>query len=260
MNYIQILKKGENFLKKSKIKNPYLDTELILSKVVNRKREEILLNSNNKLKNTDITKFKNYLLRRYQKEPMAYILGYKHFWKHKFLINKSVLIPRPDTELVIEESLRYLPKDKSKKILDVGTGSGCIVVSLLKERPKCTATAIDISKNAKNVAKTFEAHGADYLCISSGGITTGLKIPIGPNYQVHLAKGVKDVVSVPVRTVGLITTAEQANNIIVNGEADLVALARAMLANPRWVWDASVILQQPIEVPPQYERSYNITK
>ena len=154
MNYIQILKKGSNFLKKSKIKNPHLDAELILSKVVNRKREEILLNTDNQLNNLDIIKFKNYLLRRNQKEPMAYILGYKHFWKHKFLTNKSVLIPRPDTEIIIEESLHYLPNNKAKKILDVGTGSGCIVVSLLKERPKCKATAIDISKKAINVAKT----------------------------------------------------------------------------------------------------------
>ena len=154
MNYNQILKEGENFLKKSNIKSPNLDTELILSKIINKKREEILLNSNNKLKNTDLIKFKSYLLRRYHKEPMAYILGYKHFWKYKFLINKSVLIPRPDTELVIEETLKYLPIENSKKILDVGTGSGCIVVSLLKERPKCIATAIDISKNAINVAKT----------------------------------------------------------------------------------------------------------
>ena len=154
MIYSEILKKGSNFLKKSKVKNPYLDTELILSKVTNKKREELLLNINNKLKNKDIIKFKNYLIRRYKKEPIAYILGYKHFWKHKFLINKSVLIPRPDTELIIEETLRHLPKDKSKKILDVGTGSGCIVISLLKERPKCIATAIDISKNAINIAKT----------------------------------------------------------------------------------------------------------
>ncbi len=154
MNYIEILKKGEIFLKKNNIKNSYLDTELILSKVINRKREDILLNSYNKLQTTDIKNFKNYLFRRYQKEPMAYILGYKHFWKHKFLTNKSVLIPRPDTELIIEETLKYLPKDKSKKILDIGTGSGCIVVSLLKERPKCIATAIDISKNAINVAKS----------------------------------------------------------------------------------------------------------
>ena len=154
MNYSQILKKGEDFLKKSKIKNPNLDTELILSKVINKKREEILLNTNNKLKIKDIIKFKNYLLRRHQKEPIAYILGYKYFWKHKFLTNKSVLIPRPDTELIIEESLNYLPIDKSKKILDIGTGSGCIVISLLKERPNCSATALDISIKALNVAKT----------------------------------------------------------------------------------------------------------
>ena len=154
MNYSQILKKGENFLKRRKIKNPFLDTELILSKVINKKREEIILNINNKLNNSDIIKFKNYLFRRSQNEPIAYILGYKHFWKDKFLTNKSVLIPRPDTELIIEEALKYLPNDKSKKILDIGTGSGCLIVSLIKERPKCTATAIDISLKSINVAKT----------------------------------------------------------------------------------------------------------
>ena len=154
MNYNEILKKGENFLKKKKIQNPNLDVELILSKVLNRNREEIILNLTKNLKNTDIMKFKHYLFRRYQNEPMAYILGYKYFWKHKFLTNKSVLIPRPDTELIIEETLKYLPNNNSKKILDIGTGSGCIVVSLIKERPKCAATAIDISINAIKVAKT----------------------------------------------------------------------------------------------------------
>ncbi len=154
MNYHEILKTGEKFLKKNKIKNASLDTELILSKVINIKREEILLNINNDIGNSDIIKFKNYLTRRKQKEPIAYILGYKYFWKHKFLTNKSVLIPRPDTELLIEESLNCLPNNISKKILDIGTGSGCIVISLMKERPKCAATAIDISINALNVAKS----------------------------------------------------------------------------------------------------------
>ena len=153
MNYSQILKKGENFLKKSKIKNPNLDTELILSKVINKKREEILLNTNNKLKIKDIIKFKNYLLRRHQKEPIAYILGYKYFWKHKFLTNKSVLIPRPDTELIIEEALKYLPIDKSKKILDIGTGSGCILISLLSELKGSRGLGVDISTKAVEVAK-----------------------------------------------------------------------------------------------------------
>ncbi len=154
MNYSEILKIGENILTKYKIRNPHLDAELILSKVLNKRREEIILNNKNKLKNKDIIKFNNYIIRRQQNEPIAYILGYKYFWKYKFLTNKSVLIPRPDTELIIEETLNYLPLDNSKKILDVGTGSGCIVISLLKERPKCKATAMDISLNAINVAKT----------------------------------------------------------------------------------------------------------
>lgn len=111
-------------------------------------------------------------------------------------------------------------------------------------------------EDSKKVAKQFEEHGADYLCISSGGIITGLKIPIAPDYQVHLAEAVKDVVSIPVRAVGLITTAKQANDIIVKKKADMVALARAFLANPRWGWDASIALKHPIKVPPQYERAY----
>ena len=154
MIYSEILKIGEDILTKYKIINPHLDAELILSKVLNKRREEIILNNNNKLKNKDIIKFNNYILRRQQNEPIAYILGYKYFWKYKFLTNKSVLIPRPDTELIIEETLNSLPLDNSKKILDVGTGSGCIVISLLKERPKCKATAMDISLNAINLAKT----------------------------------------------------------------------------------------------------------
>ena len=154
MNYHEILTKGTIFLKKNKIKNPYLDTELLLSKTVNRKREEILLNIYNKAKYREIEKFKYYLSRRKRKEPIAYIIGYKYFWKYKFLTNKSVLIPRPDTELIIEESLNYLSIDNSRKILDIGTGSGCIIISLIKEMPKCKATALDISLKAIKVAKT----------------------------------------------------------------------------------------------------------
>ncbi len=154
MNYQEILKEGTNYLKKNNIKNPYLDTELLFSKIINRKREEVLLNINDKVKNKEIEEFKYYLSRRKKKEPIAYIIGYKYFWRHKFLINKSVLIPRPDTELIVEETLNYLPVDKSRKIIDIGTGSGCIIISVLKERPKCNATALDISLKAIKLAKT----------------------------------------------------------------------------------------------------------
>ena len=154
MNYQEILERGKGALKTNKIKNPNLDSELILSKVLNKTREQILINFNDFINQKQLQKFNNYLSRRKKNEPIAYILGLKHFWKYKFLINNSVLIPRPDTEIVIEESLKFIKYNKSKKILDIGTGSGCIVISLLKERPKCTATALDISKKAIKVAKT----------------------------------------------------------------------------------------------------------
>ena len=154
MIYIEILNNGKNFLKKNKIKNPILDSELLLSKVLNKSREEILLNSNYILKKKEINKFNSYLLRRKYNEPIAYILGFKYFWKYKFITNKSVLIPRPDTELIVEECLKYLPNNKSKKILDIGTGSGCIIISILQERSKCTATALDLSNKALKVAKS----------------------------------------------------------------------------------------------------------
>ena len=154
MNYNEILNIGEKFLKKNNIHNPILDSELLLCKVLNRKREEILLNSNNILDPKEIITFNSYLLRRKKKEPIAYILGYKYFWKFKFKINKSVLIPRPDTELIVQEVLNCLPYNKSKKILDIGTGSGCIVISIMKERTRCVATALDLSIKAINVAKS----------------------------------------------------------------------------------------------------------
>ena len=154
MNYQEILERGKVALKTNKIKNPNLDSELILSKVLNKTREQILINFNDFINQKQLQKFNNYLSRRKKNEPIAYILGFKHFWKYKFLINNSVLIPRPETEIMIEESLKFIKYNKSKKILDIGTGSGCIVISLLKERPKCAATALDISKKAIKVAKT----------------------------------------------------------------------------------------------------------
>ena len=113
-----------------------------------------IISSNYILKKQEINKFNSYLLRRKYNEPIAYILGFKYFWKYKFITNKSVLIPRPDTELIVEECLKYLPNNKSKKILDIGTGSGCIIISILKERSKCIATALDLSNRALNVAKS----------------------------------------------------------------------------------------------------------
>ena len=154
MNYQKVIDIGFTLLSKNKIESAHLDSQLILSKILRKKREDILINLN-KIINKEVVKKFNYLLsKRLKNEPIAYILGSKEFWKHKFFVNRSVLIPRPETEHLVEEILKIIKKNESKKILEIGTGSGCIIISLLIERPKCHVTALDVSANALNVAKT----------------------------------------------------------------------------------------------------------
>ncbi len=154
MNNIQsILNMGCSFLKENRINSYQIDSELLLSKVLNKNREYLLLNHTDCLNNELLEKFKVLLNRRKKKEPLAYILNHKEFWKNSFYIDNNVLIPRPDTEILIEEILKLYHKDRNLHVLDIGTGSGCIIISLLKERQKFNGTAIDISKNAINIAK-----------------------------------------------------------------------------------------------------------
>ena len=153
MDYKTILDQASDLLKNFNIKNNRLDTELMLSNSLRISRENLLLNLNKEINNDEYKKFNRLLEKRKKKIPMAYIIGYKYFWKSKFIVNNSVLIPRPETELIVEEALNCLPEKKSKKIIDIGTGSGCIIISLLIERPKSRGVRLDISKNAIKVAK-----------------------------------------------------------------------------------------------------------
>ena len=153
MNYISILNFGRDKLNKSKISTSILDTEIILSYVLNISRENLLCNLGKKLNKNQLKLFKNLIELRAKRMPVAYITNKKEFWKNNFLINKSVLIPRPETELLVEKILKKIKKNERKNILDIGTGSGCILISILIERHKCKGTGLDISKSAINVAK-----------------------------------------------------------------------------------------------------------
>ena len=104
-------------------------------------------------------------------------------------------------------------------------------------------------------AKALEARGCDAIHVSSGGLSPEQKIPLGPGYQVPLARRVKQAVKMPVVAVGLITDFTQAEEIIANGDADLIALARAMLYDPRWPWHAAAALGATVKAPNQYLRS-----
>ena len=153
MNYYKVLLEAEKSLKDAFIKSSRLDSEILLSNSLKIPRENILVNLNREISKKNFNYYKKLIERRKKNEPIAYIVGYKEFWKRKFKVNNNVLVPRPDTEHLVEESLKFIPKDRSLNILDIGTGSGCIILSILKERKKCYGVALDISKKALNVAK-----------------------------------------------------------------------------------------------------------
>ena len=151
MNIFEALKKGDNILKKNGIKSYKLDSEILMSKVFQKNRIDIILNYNKDLSNKEIMLYNNLIEQRSKKKPIAYLVGKKEFWKYEFDVNKSVLIPRPDTEIIIEQTLK-LTKNKSRlKILDIGIGSGCILLSILKERESFYGTGIDISKKTLDI-------------------------------------------------------------------------------------------------------------
>ena len=152
MNYFEALKYGTLLLKSNNIKTFNLDSELILSEALNLTREQILINQKKKIKEENFNVYKNLLDRRKKNEPVAYILKKKEFWKNNFIVSKDVLVPRPETEQIVEETLKYTGSSTSNNILDIGTGSGCIIISILKERPEFHGTAVDISKKALKVA------------------------------------------------------------------------------------------------------------
>ena len=153
MNIESILNEGINILKKSKISNPQLDSEILLSNLIKRDKKHIILNPKELLNLEQKEKFKNLIERRTKGEPIAYLINRKEFWKDEFFVNKDVLIPRPDTELIIEQVLRNYSKHSQLQVLDIGTGSGCILLSILKERHNFYGTGIDISKKSINVSK-----------------------------------------------------------------------------------------------------------
>ena len=134
MKYQEILNYGSRILKVNNIKSYNLDSELLLSSTLKVDRPQILLNLDKEIQIREIKFFLNLIKRRKKSEPMAYIVGYKEFWKEKFKVNKNVLIPRPETEILVEQVINELNVNSKKRILDIGTGSGCIILSILKER------------------------------------------------------------------------------------------------------------------------------
>ena len=148
----ELIRAGSNFLKVNKIPTYIIDSELLLSNILNKSREEILVNLDQNVNDKNVLTFKEYLLRRSKNEPIAYILKEKEFWSKRFIVNQDTLIPRPETELLVENLIKTF-KNKKISILDIGTGSGCIIISLLINLKRSNGIGVDVSRNAISMAK-----------------------------------------------------------------------------------------------------------
>ena len=153
MNINSAIIQGAKVLNERFIKSPYLDSEILMTTVIQKDRKYILLNSKKDLDIKDLNTFKELIKKRSIGKPIAYLINKKFFWNSEFTVSEDTLIPRPDTELVIEKVLDLIAYKKKLNILEIGIGSGCILLSILKERKDLYGTGIDISKSCLNISK-----------------------------------------------------------------------------------------------------------
>ena len=153
MSIIQAQAAGAESLKSAGITDPRLEAGSLLAHVLHRDRTYLIAHGNDLMTGAQLERFRSLIARRAAGEPLQYIVGYQEFFKLSFEVTPGVLIPRPETELIVEAALELLDPEQSLSILDVGTGSGCIVISLLHELKNARALATDISASALEVAR-----------------------------------------------------------------------------------------------------------
>ena len=153
MNIQSALIEGLNILKNKSILSAKLDSEILMAKALGKKREYIILNNNKIIKEQNLKYFKKLVHERATRKPIAYLLNKKFFWNSEFYVNKNTLIPRPDTEIIIEQVLKFTKNKNYLNILVIGVGSGCILLSVLNERKNFYGTGIDISRNSLDICK-----------------------------------------------------------------------------------------------------------
>ena len=174
MNITSAIISGSKILRNKFIPSHQLDSEILMAKTIKKDRSYILLNSDRVLKKNDLNFFFRLIEQRSSGSPVAYLTNKKFFWNSEFFVTNDTLIPRPDTELIIENVLNSTKQKNKINILDIGIGSGCILLSILKERKNFYGTGIDISKKCINLSKI----NAFKLKVSSRSVSyTHLTLP-----------------------------------------------------------------------------------
>ena len=153
MDIQSALKKGQSILIDNNIISAKLDSEILMSQAIRKNKKFIILNLHKEIKKRDLDYFDNLIQERAKSKPIAQIIKKKDFWKYEFIVNNNVLIPRPDTEILIEQALKLVKNKNRLQILDIGIGSGCILMSILKEKKNFIGTGIDISNKSLQISK-----------------------------------------------------------------------------------------------------------
>lgn len=153
MTVLESIQKSTEYLEKKGIESPRINAELLLAHILNCKRLDLYLAFDKPLKENEINQYREFLKRRCNFEPLQYITGSVEFYGFSFKVNKDVLIPRPETEILIDTIINKLDKNAGLSFLDIGTGSGIIPITLSKHFPASSFTATDNSLPALSVAE-----------------------------------------------------------------------------------------------------------
>ena len=153
MKYLEVAHFGNNYLFNKNIQNYKLDVEILASSIIKKSREYFLLNQKKKFTKKEFNRFKKFLKKRNNRQPVAQIINKKEFWKQNLYIDNNVLIPRPESEHIVEETANLIKDERNYSILDIGCGSGCLIISILLDKINCRGTALDVSKKAIKVSK-----------------------------------------------------------------------------------------------------------
>ena len=153
MNIQSAIIQGTSILKDKNINSAKLDSEILLASAIDQDRKYIILNNDQDIKEENFRYYQKLINKRSFRKPVAYLINKKYFWKYKFFVTQDTLIPRPDTELIVEQILKLTKFKNKMKILDIGVGSGCILLTILKERKNFYGVGVDISKKCLNISK-----------------------------------------------------------------------------------------------------------
>jgi len=169
---IDVINWGVDYFENKSLENPRLEIEIFLQHILDCKKIDLYINFENEVSSHDLNTLKGYIKRRLENEPSQYIVGKSNFYGRNFFVDDNVLIPRPETEILINACIEFLSMKDNPEIIDIGTGSGCIGITLAKEIPSSNVIAIDCSekalavaeKNAKNIGiKNIDFVKSDFL-------------------------------------------------------------------------------------------------